>query len=245
MNDNEDRNLIERYLLGKLSDPEIRKFEARLDDDREFARKYRVIKTFPEMMSGPGRSEYEKKLAEEKAKVAEKKHVRFRKPGKPAYVALASLLIIGILLLFVFTRKANQKEDTLPVVKSAHPANHGKITPAPPRDTATIKPTTQQTVTNDLPQGIGTAAQKAFDLLNPAEGMIFSRQETIRFAWTQKTDTFTRFYICSESNNRVVYWRGARPGLREFKVPANYFITGKYYWYVGTKDVKRTFTIGK
>src|ERR1035437_5189151 len=46
MNDDPvDNELIERYLLGKLTDAEVRSFKIRLGADREFARKFRLIST--------------------------------------------------------------------------------------------------------------------------------------------------------------------------------------------------------
>ena len=59
-----DNALIEKYLLRKLSDKEVEAFELRLEDDREFSRKFRLIKTFPEMMSEEGRKEMEGKMNE-------------------------------------------------------------------------------------------------------------------------------------------------------------------------------------
>ena len=67
----------------------------------------------------------------------------------------------------------------------------------------------------------------------------------ILFNWTQKTDSFTRFYIISELHDQVMFWRGIKPGIREYKVPGNYLFPGKYYWYIGTKEEKHTFIINE
>ncbi|MEI6173600.1 MAG: hypothetical protein WCR01_07580 [Bacteroidota bacterium] len=61
-----DANLIEKYINGKLTPAEVHDFENRLDEDREFARKYRFIKTFPEMMKDAGDVEPVKIVAAEK-----------------------------------------------------------------------------------------------------------------------------------------------------------------------------------
>jgi hypothetical protein len=95
----------------------------------------------------------------------------------------------------------------------------------------------------EIAESGGNAVQKTISLLSPADGMTVPRKEVILFNWTQKTDSFTRFYIFSELNGQVVLWRGITPGKREYKVPGLYLLPGKYYWYVGSKEEMHTFTV--
>jgi hypothetical protein len=238
-----DNDLIERYLLGKLSREEIRGFETRLDDDREFARKLRLLKTFPEMMSEPARIEYERMLAEAAMPVVKKKRFIFRKPIYLLLVVVASLLFIVIALLFIFTGKSHQKENVIREENVVQKEDVVKSVVAPRKDILTVTTPVPQPEKKEAREVISGSGQKTIELLNPANGIKLSRKEMILFNWAQRTDSFTRFYIFSELNDHVMFWRGIRPGIREYKVPGNYLFPGKYYWYVGTKKEIHKFII--
>ena len=230
-----DNDLIEKRILGKLTDEEIRSFETRLGDDREFARKYRLIKTFPEMMSKQGRLEYEKKLADAAVPVVKKKFFPIRKIEYLVWGTVLVIACITIILLFILTGKNHRmdiavREDT--IAKTA--VTTGKVEPV-------VKQ--QQQEKREIREVSDKAGQETIVLLNPPDGMKFSRKDTILFSWTQKTDTFTRFYIYSEIHDQVVFWRGIKPGIREYKVSGRYLYPGKFYWYVGAKETKHTFLV--
>jgi hypothetical protein len=239
-----DNDLIEKYLLGKLNDAEIRSFKSRLENDREFARKFRLISTFPELMSQPARLEYEKKLAETSAPVLRKRSYRFLKFRYLVWAVVITFIVTGILLLIMFIGTGNQKQNVVrekTVVPGPKVINAVK---APVKDTqAVIAPL--PTERKEIREETDGNSKKAIQLLTPAEGMTFSRKEMIQFNWNQKTDSFTHFYIYSELNDHVVLWRGIRPGTREYKVPGNTLYPGKFYWYVGTTDNKRSFIVNE
>jgi len=238
--DPQDNDLIERRLLGKLSDAEIRSFEERLDDDREFARKFRLISMFPEMMSPQGRLEYEQKLAAAAVPVEKKKTFPLPKTRYLVWAVISIVIITGIILLVFLIRSGHQEEKVASVENVVSPV------PVPVKVAQPIKDTVKiQTEKKAPPVVPSQASNKAIQLLNPADGLKFTRNDMILFNWTQKTDTFTRFYIISEQHDQVVYWRGVRPGIREYKIPGSYLYPGKYFWYVGTKSEKRTFTISE
>ncbi len=227
--DQTDIDLIERYLLGKLTDAEEEIFENRLASDREFARKYRLRMTFPELMNVSA-DELPEKIAE-KLPVAKAdgdaatlfKPVRFRW----AAGVFALVLIVAFAGVILFNRhggkakpvEAGPPPDTTPAPAST-PAREGEVSEFPG---------------TTLPNGIG--------LVNPAVDKIISRNEEILFNWNQETDSFSNFYIFSETRERLIIWKGIRPGVREYKTPPLFFQPGKYYWFVGTREVKRAFTI--
>jgi hypothetical protein len=241
MNNTTDLDLIERYLLGKMTDQEIRDFETRLDDDRELRRKLRLIRTFPEMMSEKGRIEYGKNLAKATAKVVKKKPFRYPKRRYLLWTAVLFLLCVSVAIFFIFKGTARQdenavqKENTVPISNSKSEAGAVK-------DTAGLKPQLQPEAQETSVETID-ATRKAIELLKPADGMKFTRKDIIVFDWTQKTDSFTRFFIVSELHDQVVFWRGIRLGIREYKVQGDYLYPGVYYWYVGTKEERRTFIV--
>jgi hypothetical protein len=244
-----DNELIERYMLGKLSEAEIRSFEERRENDREFRRKCTLIKTFPEMMSEQARHEYEKNRIEEEAKIIVEKPKRLPKRSYLIWAGIILILLIFGVILFMVKGTDNQSANTgqqvqpaVPETKIVQPVIRNNDT-VKAKDTSAIKPVQQpdkkETVLSSL------SSTKPISLLNPTDGLNVTKKEMITFNWIQKTDSFTRFYIVSESHNQVVYWRGVRLGVREYKVPANYFFPGKYYWYVGSKAEKRSFIVSE
>ena len=242
--DPSDNELIEQYLLGKLNEGEMQSLESRLRLDRELARKLRLFSTFPEMMSRESRLEYEKKRADDARLVVKEKKVTG--PAKRRYLiwGVCAFFVLGLTFLFIYILKDGGTEKIVPR-QTVIPASE-KIRPVPAavKDTqvpapSQLQPSPEKTVNTTADD----AAQKPVDLLRPADGMKFSREDMILFKWKQKTDTFTRFYIISELNDHVILWRGIPPGTTEYKVPGNSLFSGEYYWYVGTKAQKRTFTI--
>ncbi|MEI6681623.1 MAG: hypothetical protein WCO44_03295 [Bacteroidota bacterium] len=229
-----DNDLIEKYLLGNLSDAEVRSFEARLGDDREFARKYRLMKTFPEMMSEAGKLEYEKKFTVVPEILPEKKKIHLPKSGYFVWGAIF-IAFVGI-SVFVFNHRSSFHPD--PVTQEEQPAETTGIrTPAPPQhESTTVLPAVDNPV---------ETAPEVIELVDPADGIALTRKDDILFNWKQKTDSFTNFYIYSEVQDKMVFWRGIKPGIREYRVPIKFLRPGKFYWYVGTKDVRRTFTISE
>ena len=257
-NDSTDIDLIERYLLGKLSGAELGNVEARLDDDREFARKYRMIKMFPEMMSEAGRRELEQKRAEAAAPAVKKKAVKRpalleekkaeqkkspRLPKRRIFLWGGIVIIAAscIVLLFIYTGRNQPKADVIKEENAGRVAGIINKEVVPVKDSTIVK--NEQPEKPEPPAVVGENLGKAIALISPADGMTFFKKDSIRFSWAQKTDSFTRFYIVSDLHNQVVYWRGVRLGVRAYKVPANYLFPGKYYWYVGTKEEKRSFLV--
>jgi hypothetical protein len=251
-----DKELIERYLLGKLTEAEIHDFLVRVEEDREFARKFRLLKTFPEMMSEAGRKELEKKQAETLIQAVKKKSSRFRGRWIITLAAVSLAVLIAILLFFIFHGGDHQKEI---VVSKKNMAPKPEVTksivipipvstPFPAVSGDSLKHEIQKLQPAEqkpTPPAGGISDHGPIRLLSPADGMKFSRKEMILFKWTMQKDTFTRFFIFSELNNRVVLWRGIRPGIREYKVEPNYLYPGKFYWYIGTKEQMRSFFISE
>ena len=241
-----DNELIESFLLDKLSEKEIRAFKQRLENDREFKRKYNLIRTFPEMMSEEGKKEFKKKQAETLEKESDKKHNHFPKRKVFMWILFLFLIIAGIALFFIFHKGSHQNESTM----ENEVADQKVITPQ--TSPALVKAQQNDTVKKKEIPGLKQAGErgdtnlsKPVSLLTPPDGKQFSREEMLNFTWTMKTDSFTRFYIIAEGREKVILWRGIRPGIREYTIPGGYLYPGKFYWYVGTKELKRTFTVTK
>ena len=253
----EDIALIERYLAGKLTPAEVFNFEYRLADDREFARKFRLIKNFPELMKEAGAVATEPSVAAvplpEKAKDAvplpEKaknavhlpEKAKDAVPFKAVYLLWGALIVISVsIIIFFIIIKTNRSwgdEDA----KGTLPVNEPS---AMSKEQTTDTISGEQTAgTLSMEQKPGIKKKEPIELKTPGDGMAFNRIGDILFRWEMETDTFTNLFIYEEAGDQLVWWRGIKPGIREHKVPAIYFPPGRFYWYVGTKEVKRTFII--
>lgn len=229
--DQADIDLIERYIQGQLSPAEVMHFEFRLDDDREFGRKFRLRKTFPELMHEEGYIEPAKTSAGTSAQKTERGSFNFIKPRFLAWVA-AVVIMTGVVIFLI-----NMK-TIFPGERSATPGPNDRNDP---RIISQVKQPSQVV----YPAAAEPSVKKPIELEAPADGDTLNRIGDILFRWKLETDTFTNIYIFTEINDELVWWRGIKPGIREHKVPAIYFQPGRFYWYVGTRDVKRTFIVNE
>ena len=222
----EDVDLIERYIHGKLAPDDVWAFETRLGVDREFARKYRLRKTFPEMMHDandpvPVTTEKELPVLYGERLDADPKKSRY------LFWGAIALILLGIVIYFL-TIRPDQKSTFF---------RHLSLQ----KSNADIQ--VKQSEKPALPKEVDSTVRKPVELNSPDDGVTITRKDQILFTWELETDTFTNLYVYSESNHKLVWWRGIKPGIRQNKVPAINFLAGKFYWYVGNKEVKRTFVI--
>jgi hypothetical protein len=242
----DDNVLIEKYLLGQLSDTEIEDFNCRVNCDHEFARKFRLIKTFPEMMSEAGRIEMDRKLNEAVEQVLARK--ASHKTIKKWLLGISAVVIaLGIILIIIFP-VLNQsgkapKEEEISVKTSQEKVIAPKVAAVKKDIPAPVPQPVTQVVKEVQSSASPVPTLKITGAVFPSGGAICSRKETIDFKWTQKCDTFTRLCIYSETNGKLMLWRGVTPGLQEYKIPGDYLLPGKFYWYVRSKEDKHSFTV--
>jgi hypothetical protein len=244
-NNPSDNALIEQYLLGRMTEEEVHDFLVRVENDRELARKLRLLKTFPEMMSEPARREYEKQQAEAAAPLVMKRSHHSHGSRYIFWTVIIAIVAASIAIFIILNKTGPGKQAATGEDKVVQQPVDVKSPAVPVKDTQMRTIPLQPEEKNETREMNGGTGQKAIELLTPADGMTFSREDSIQFRWAQRTDTFTRFYIFSETNDQVVFWRGIRPGVREYKVPGSSIYTGKYYWFVGTREQKRSFVISE
>jgi len=242
-----DLELIERFISGKLSPAELENFETRMEEDHEFARKLRLRKTFPSLFKAEGQDEIAMSVTATPAEKPKKKKAHF---SKSRYFILGGIILLLALVLVYFLffwtvssdrEVAGRKAIVRTVEKSTEKGN----TPAPVKtvDQAQIQVKAAEQAKTPVKPGVNV--HDPIVLLSPADNMTVKRGEEVLFTWKQSTDSFTNFYIISESGNKLAWWRGIRPGIREIKVPAMNFKPGRFYWYVGTREARRTITISE
>jgi hypothetical protein len=241
----DDITLIERHLSGRMSQEELVEFEDRLEQDHEFARKFRLRKSFPSLFNAEGEdmiTEAVQKLKDEQLR-ERKDHAK-----KGLVVLLATgILALGILaVLFITGTFRAEKNTGSQETVTQSPETPAAVKPAPARQEpppATPPEQTEQTEQPAANTPDAVTPGKIVLLENPENGKIFRRGEEINFQWKMDADTFTRICVISDPGERIIWWRGIIPGIQEYKVDANTFRPGKFQWYIGTKEVKRTFVI--
>jgi hypothetical protein len=268
-----DIDLIERHLSGQLTQAEAEDFETRLAEDHEFARKLRLRKTFPSLFKAAGQDEIIMAVKDTTDDIIKKKKVHILKPRHFVLGIILLFTGVLIYFQFIKTSGPVLKtEDQDPVARlvkiednqaqlQAHmqlqaeaPVKATELQPVP----LTAAPAVQKAQTpvieavaapeTELPQKT-TAPRPAVNLHNsnilesPDDNASIYRGEEIVFRWKQSTDSFTNFFIISEANNKLAWWRGIKPGIRELSVSARNFKPGRFYWYVGNKELRRTMII--
>ncbi|MEI6456103.1 MAG: hypothetical protein WCO93_07425 [bacterium] len=237
-NQKSDIELIERHFSGKLSHEELVDFETRLEEDHEFARKFRLRKSFPSLFNAEGDDMITQAVEELRETTRRRRNYRTKAGYLILFLLLVAALVISLLLLtgiISFTGKHNKPE---PVIREqVKPAVKKPVTRKPIPVTIPEKP--QQPAPGDPV----SALQKSIILESPDNNMIFSRNSEIVFRWKMETDTFTRLCVISDIGDRVIWWRGIIPGIQEYMVPASTFKPGRFFWYVGSREVKRTIVI--
>jgi hypothetical protein len=263
--DQADIELIEQFINGKLNHDELVDFETRLEEDHEFARKFRLRKAFPSLFNASGNDlivqdlkekNIEEELPEIRAEEYEPK--RFR-PGYIIWPSLGLLLAIALAWFFFIRPKpsvnntadqTNTPAKSTLALKPASQVQPAAKVKAPEPSPANIPPgqasanqTTALAKPQPEPRKTETTVPKAIELLAPDDNMVVTRGEDLVFKWKMATDSFTNFYIIAESTNKLAWWRGIKPGIRELTVPAINFKSGKFYWYVGRREYKRSLIV--
>jgi hypothetical protein len=233
-----DLEMIEQYLHGTLDPAVLAEFEYRLENDHELARKLRLRKVFPSLFNAEGEDLIKQELTENPGEKIITTHSALS-AGKILFWITILLVLAGLSgYLFYFMKNQPEKKEA-PLVN----------TPVVSKDTGINRPTGSQP---ELPEQ--EAAEPATQLKDniyedpvvleiPDDSAIFSRREEILFRWRLETDTFTNFFIISLADGKMVWWKGIRPGIREYKVSTSNFRPGRYYWYVGTRDTRRIIEI--
>ena len=250
-----DIELIERFISDKLTQTELEDFETRLEEDHEFARKFRLRKTFPSLFKAEGQDEIAMSAT---ATPAEKPKKKKAHSLKTRYLVLGGtiLLLAMALVYFLFFWRvspdrevAGRKIIVTTVEKTKEKGNNPAPVKVAEQAQIQVKVAEQAQIPVKVAEQAKTLVKPAVNvrnsiiLVSPPDNMTVKRGEEVVFTWRQATDSFTNFFIISEASNKLAWWRGIRPGIREIKVPAMNFKPGRFYWYVGTREVRRTIII--
>lgn len=255
--DTEDIELIERFLKGELTHAEAVDFETRVDEDHEFARKLRLRKTFPSLFNAKGQDAI---VMEVDAEPEEPEEPRPEKKGsKPAgrriLIVIAGIMLLAVIIFLVVQLILPWRD----LLKNAVPSGSFSAKPSVVKKPGALKSVTPSSAVNkpseaQIPsaqnpvpaQAVRTdsplkpaAPPQPVELLLPIDNEVVGRGQDVVFRWKMQTDTFTNFYLISLANNKLAWWRGIKPGVRELTLPAINFKAGKFYWYVGSKEFKR------
>ena len=229
--DPKDIDLIERYLDGSLDTGERYFFEKRMTEDPEFEKLFKTGEAVRDILAPA--AEYGKTCKLVRDATAGSKHrlFHFIKPSYLAWAAVAVILIgtaIGYLVL-----KHQGKEQALP---GSGISKQGDTITIAPGDKQPAKATKETLITKD--GGIIT-------LEEPKDGIAFKETAVITFRWKYKADSITHLYILSAITDKMVMKTEIKPKAEEYTLEAQKLIPGRYYWFIGSKEIKRFFTIEK
>jgi hypothetical protein len=235
----EDIALIEKHFSGKLSHEELVDFETRLEEDHEFARKFRLRKSFPSLFNAEGDDMITQAVEDLRETTRRRRNYRAKTGYLILFILLVAALVFSLLLLTGIISFSGKQTKPEPVIREqVKPAITKPVKTKPIPVTIPEKPQEQPAVSEPV-----STLQKSILLESPDNNMTFSRNSEIVFRWKMEIDTFTRLCVISDIGDRVIWWRGIIPGIQEYTVPASTFKPGRFFWYVGSREVKRTIVI--
>lgn len=238
----EDIELIEKFLEGKLTHQELRNFNHRLDEDREFARKVRIRQTFPALLSDSVETESQPKEPVAALRQPSSGGNKWKKIT--ITLTLSFLAICLIIFVFLFSSRLVDKRTADAGTRPDNGSHRSSFGSEPVPGIAAVEMPARSEERRSESGGSDTLKNtNAIVLVVPEQDQTFNRNEPILFQWEQATDSTTNFYIVSVSGKKIYYWKGIKPGIHEFLLQARTFIPGRYVWFVGTRENKRSFVI--
>jgi len=227
--DPKDIDLIERYLDNNLDISERYLFEKRIKEDPEFERLVKTRQVLPGLLESA--TDYDRTRNLVSDEITESKHwlLHFIKPSYLAWAAVAVILIgsaIGYLIL-----KHQGNDQVLSVA-----GNKKKI------DTITITPGYKQP-SKAIRETIILKSVTGISLMEPKNEIVFNETAIITFHWEYKADSITHLYIASAGTDKIEIKTEIKPGTESYTLNAKKLKSGRYYWFIGNKEVKRFFTV--
>lgn len=232
--DENDIDLIERFLDGSLNEPELIEFHKRVEMDPDFANLLELRKKLPDLWQKANL--YEEIQGEVRRSITMSLHHRIFQLHPAVYAIAASVIVlVGIGIAFILWKgggdglnQNNQvvvkQSDSILQLQTEMPGSKAKL------DTVTKHEYT------------GTR----LILLYPPDGMIYHYSDTVTFKWSIPGDSVSTFYVADKLNGDVLIKKRVNPYKPE---PTGYLLPGKslkpgtYIWYVDTNRVQREIRI--
>ena len=198
--------LIENYLDGNLSDSEQKDFEARLSNDKVFAKVFKLRKSMPGFFNEV--EEMESVRSEVDAAIRKEKAMIF---GINRYwvvsVAASILILVGVFITIQFTRNQNgdldqmTKTETQDKLKADHPPTYAN-----------------KKIVADI------------EIVSPVEMQIFKSDEPIRLQWKSYLRYQAEIIITSSGFDNITFTQAVRLSDTFYDLPKNKLKPGNYRW---------------
>jgi hypothetical protein len=230
---NNDIDLIEKYLDGELTLEEQQSFNKRMNDDPEFKKLTGARKEIHELWLKARNFDAVKeevRRIHQEGSDREKNLLRIA-PGlfsqRISYAIAASVLLLaGILSVFLIINKAsrpttiagNDKNKMYQVQKQKVQPDKGKME-------------------------IYNRGSSKIVLIKPDEGAVLSEQKDILFQWKYTDDSVTHFTILKGSDNSLAFTKIISSPDSTFLMPAGTLNPGVYTWSIRDQKIKRSFKV--
>jgi len=83
----------------------------------------------------------------------------------------------------------------------------------------------------------------AVELITPADGATFSVTDKVTFKWKNPFDSVTHLYLVPALKGKKITQIRIEPGLEEYKLNVKTLQPGTYEWFLGSRKAVRTFII--
>ncbi|NQV02983.1 MAG: hypothetical protein HQ542_10075 [Bacteroidia bacterium] len=230
-NNHHDVYLIGRFLEGRLDKPALTEFHKRMQEDPEFAAQVELQRKLPEYWRQAERYQQVSSEVRRSLQATAQRGV-FRLNRLVYAIAASIIVVVGLALVFILTNQSGVGTDQM----------------AEDSDTLFI-PTVEQvdhkaTIEEVMP-GKEPASLPLVELIRPVQNATFMADESIVFEWIHGDTISMDLKIFEVASGKFVYTRTVEAFLSTDTLQVNSLQPGRYFWYLGDKSKKRSFTILK
>jgi hypothetical protein len=223
-----DIELVERYIDGELKGNDLEIFENRLKEEPELARKYEARRKMAALWRKA--DEYEKTRNEIAATI----HIgrtSFFQRNKTYILSIAAsvAVLLGIYLMFFQHRNNLNNSQQLVVTDTVN------------RETPAIEFQT------DVPERLATmdVLNDSVELIFPVNNINFTIKEPVVLKWRSFSDKTDTLYIFNVSKNLLIKKLVTSYSVDTNTYNAGALSPGKYYWYFSGMTKKGAFSVIK
>lgn len=216
MNDN-DINLIEAYIEGKLDGEALKSFERRLKSDEVLAKEYRLrIKIEKLWVDADDYSSVKSQIGN----LLHNEKSSFFRTNQFYILSIAASIIILVGAYLLLFQDYGKDIDTI----------RNQFTDV----SDSISNENTIVFQYDEPDKLASIDSVAMDieLLYPINGETINMLEPITFKWKSNTTSVDTLFVCSEPVNKVLLKLRVNLADTTYTIKYPQFTEGKYYWYI-------------
>lgn len=226
---NNDINLLEKYIDGELDGEALTSFEKRLKTEESLAKEYNQrIKLAKLWVDADDYSATKSQIG----KILFKQNENIFRTNRFYILSIAAtvIILIGVYLLFFQTNNTNENmlENQLTVVSDSTSKKENTII-----------------FQYDEPEKLATidSIDSNIQLLFPVNGEVFNKSEPITFKWKSESNLNDTLFVANEHDRKVLLKLRVKLEDTSYTIKYPQFNIGKYIWYISDNSNHEEFIV--